>query len=608
MKNLLLPLGAGLAALTVAPPSHALHAATGTPLATHLVPGPAQDSEFGEPLTVNGKRISDMAIKRYLVYGPGKLALDARKLQILMDHERKIRVGEVRDEVLAENPEISDAELEVKVEARMKDFEYDPEVVERRLEKERSSFAERYPTLDYQTELRRAYRSGSWYVDQVRQTTEFDQLFFPGHPDKWPALSVEAIHQGSPEVDLVDDYRTHYERRAQIAADTGQPIEPEQDMMMSILRDFVMRALWSLADVKTATQGIPEKYAMIIDGDDWRAEVLTEDVYDSMKDSFSQADIEDAKLALALMEAARQKLEASGHLIPQEDFEQTVATMREETQDTMFNMDFLALQGHGFPSSQAYEEHMRLKDSFRNMIKDEIQPDENGNLPQDLLDHMPVANGIMGLAMADVNIVLSSAFDFPNYTWKENGWDSAYERAMKLRSEADDYLVALAKQEEAQRMAVETGGDFEPDPDLLPFDQWWVQFLRSNSEYWDPPLPAVGKSPPAYGLKNFGAFQDRPMTRNDLKRAIGESEYTHFLGNTAVVDRIFFEMEPGTIAGPFEGPHGYYIVYLRSLRAPTKPLNPRKEDHLGMIQEDWVRVAFRDFCHRALDEAEVTGL
>ncbi|MDA8592904.1 hypothetical protein N9L90_03200, partial [Planctomycetota bacterium] len=48
-------------------------------------------SEFGEPVFVNGVRISDMAIKRFLVYGPGRNGLDARKLQILMDHEREIR-------------------------------------------------------------------------------------------------------------------------------------------------------------------------------------------------------------------------------------------------------------------------------------------------------------------------------------------------------------------------------------------------------------------------------------------------------------------------------------------------------------------------------------
>jgi len=173
----------------------------------------AGDSEFGDPVTVNGVLISDLAIKRYLVYGPGRNALDARKLQILMDHERKLRRTEVREQILDQGKELDDAALEAAVDARMKDFDYDPGAVTRRLEKEKASFTERYPTLSYETELRRAYRSGDWYRDQVRQTTEFDQLFFPNHPDAWPALSIEAINLGSPQVDLIADYQKEYERR-----------------------------------------------------------------------------------------------------------------------------------------------------------------------------------------------------------------------------------------------------------------------------------------------------------------------------------------------------------------------------------------------------------
>ena len=47
---------------------------------------------------------------------------------------------------------------------------------------------------------------------------------------------------------------------------------------MQILRDFVMGALWSLADVKTGVHGIPAELP-VIDGDDWHAEIRTEDVY-----------------------------------------------------------------------------------------------------------------------------------------------------------------------------------------------------------------------------------------------------------------------------------------------------------------------------------------
>ncbi len=569
----------------------------------------SQDSEFGEPVTVNGVRISDMAIKRFLVYGPGRNALDARKLQILMDHERDLRRTQLREDVAEEMSGAGDAEIDAAVDKRMKRFDFNPEGLERRLAMEKSGFQERYPTLDHEVELQRAYGSGDWYRDQVRQTMSFDQLFFPDHPDTWPELSVEAIHANSPQVDLIADYGKYYEQRLAIAEEAGKPIEPEQEMMMSLLRDFVMGALWTLADVKTSTQGIAEELAMVIDGGDWRAEIATQDVYDEMRASFSDQDISDAKLSLALMEAARQKLASAEMLMPEEEFRTMVADMRTQMAGGMFNMDFMALQGHGFPSAESYEEHLRLVESYKRMVEDKLVIGDDGSMGTELQGHMRIANGIMGLAKSHADILLVSAFDFPNFEWKEGGWQKAYDRSNDLRAQVDSYVDTVAADNVARAAASAKGENYNPDVDVLPFGRWWADFLRSNSEYWDPPLPVVGKAPPAIGLKNFGAFQDAPMTRNDMKRAIGESEYEHFLANDAIVDNIFFEMEPGTVAGPFRGPKGYYIVYLKSRSAPSNPLNIRSDErHRSMLQEDWIRKSFQAYAHTALDEATLSGL
>ena len=590
----------------------AVPAAHAKPLAPVTVPqaddATAATSEFGEPVFVNGVRISDMAIKRFLVYGPGRNGLDARKLQILMDHEREIRVDEVREAVAAEMDGASDEALAAEVAERMKRFNLDTSFVDRRLAAEKASFQERFPTLDHEVELRRAYGSGDWYRDQVRQTMEFDQLFFPEHPDSWPMLSVEAIQGGSPQVDLIADYAREFERRLAVSVESGEPIVAEQEMMMSLLRDFVMQALWSLADVKTATQGISEDLAMVIDGGDWNAEITTQGVFDEMRVAFSSQDIEDAKLCLALLEAARQKLEAEGVLSSDEDFQTMVASIREQMANSMFNMDFLALQGHGFPSSEAYEQHLRLVDSFKSGRTEALVIGDNGELGAELQAHLPIANGIMGLAKARAEILMVSAFDFPSFSWKENGWEDAYERATVLRAQVDSYLAELSSEAEARAAAVEKGENFAPEKELLPFERWWTDLLRQNSDYWDPPLPATGKQPPAIGLKNFGAFNEEPMTRNDMKRAIGESEYEHFLANGALVDTIFFDMEPGTVAGPYRGPKGFYLIYLKGRTRPTNPLNLRTERHRQMIQEDWVRKAFQAYAHEALATAETRGL
>ena len=57
----------------------------------------SDSSEFGEPVYVNGRRISDLAIKRFLVYGPGRTSLESRRLRALMDQEVAIRESKGED-------------------------------------------------------------------------------------------------------------------------------------------------------------------------------------------------------------------------------------------------------------------------------------------------------------------------------------------------------------------------------------------------------------------------------------------------------------------------------------------------------------------------------
>ena len=97
-------------------------------------------------------------------------------------------------------------------------------------------------------------------------------------------------------------------------------------------------------------------------------------------------------------------------------------------------------------------------------------------------------------------------------------------------------------------------------------------------------------------------------TRNDLSRDVGESYYSHFLTGDQVTDKIFFDMKPNTVAGPFQGPHGYYIVYLKSRRAPTNPLRLNDEKHVNLLKEDYLRVKFTEYAHDSLINAEIEGL
>jgi hypothetical protein len=574
-------------------------------------------SVLGEPLIVNGHRITDMEIKRFLCYGKGYNALDSRRLGVLIKQERELRQYESRNSIAAERyagasfeslTVEQQAEVDVAVASALAYMEYDEAEYSRRIELHLVQFTERYPSLDLDTETRRAYESVAWYDDQVRQTLEFETMFFPGHPDNWPEITLEAIHQGSPNFDLVADYAQHYQWRLEAAEEAGEPIKREEEMMMSLLRDYVMTALASLVEIKTQTDGLPAEALMTIEGGGFSETLKTEEVFQEMKHVFSPHDVYEAKLFLALEYVVKKKLIEAGALKDRAEFLAEIRQMQADLEGSMFNWDFLALDGHQFPSVVAYNEHAYLVESYKTLIASQITRTENNTLPPELQAYLPRANVIMGLGRAQADVLLVSAFDFPRYEWKEDGWAHAEKAGNAVRREIDDYIDYFNGQANEKQSALEEGRNYVEPEDLISFEEFWSNLLDLKSEYWDPPLPVSGKMPPAMGLKNKGRFTGEPTTRNDFRRFVGESPYTEYLHDLSVTDKIFFEMEPGTFDGPYKGAQGYYIVYLKQRLAPTNPIDPFEDRHFSMLTDDFARTSFQAYAHQALEEAEVSGL
>ncbi|MFT5291267.1 MAG: hypothetical protein ACI82F_003346, partial [Planctomycetota bacterium] len=381
---------------------------------------PADDgkSVFGEPLYVNGTRITDMEIKRFLCYGKGRNALEARRLATLMQQEWELREYEYGEELLSDtydgraSDELSEGEqqeLKAAVAAKMAHFQYSKEEYDARLKKEEKSFYERYPTLDLDTEIARAYQSSDWYREQVRQTLQFDDLFFKGPAEEWPPITVESIHAGSPNFDLVEDYakndvlRIEYWHKQRALTETSLLAEKfngsaldslgteerarlkgmvdevhglfqprEDEMMMGLLRDFVMAALDNLVDITTSMDGLPADILMTVEGGGFKADLLTEDVYQEMSHAFTAHDVQEAKNCLALLAASRDALVAKGVLLSDEEFKAKFSKMTDDLKGTMFQIEFLALQGHLFPSVEAYYDHMLLMESYRAVIAEDL--------------------------------------------------------------------------------------------------------------------------------------------------------------------------------------------------------------------------------------------
>ncbi len=611
-------------------------------------------SIFGEPLIVNGKRIPDMEIMRYLCYGKGRGGLESRKMEVLLSQEMELRSFMRREEILDEDydgkdlSELSDEEkaaIESLVDEFLSVYRFDPKELEERLIREAAQFYERYPSLDLRTEIERTYQNWDWYIDQVEQTLRFDTIFFPGSTEIWPDITLEAVHAGSPSFDLVEDYQEAYGMRgeawrAKRATTEGQLLqeqydgrtrdaltdeeraaldslvneehgsfEPREDeMMMSLLRDFVISTLSdpNVVTIMGKLDGLPADTLISVAGGGLEAAIQTADVYEEFKDAFTDQDIHEAKQFLALFVAVTDVMGASGDLVPWDEFLNLLLETRASLQGSMFNLDFLALQGHNFPSMEVYNDYLYLVESYRRSIPHRLNLDGNNNLSKEMQAYMPVGNGIMGLAKVQAEALLVSAFDYPNNKWKEDGWDGAEEEAYRLRAMVDAHIDLLFAEDEERRIALQEGVDFVPK--VQPFDQWWAELMNLHSEYWDAPMPATGKMPAMIGMRNKGRFNGNPQTRNDLKRALNESTFSHYLSNDNVVDQVFFELEQGQVGGPYKGNKGYYLVYSVKTLRPSQPVNYRDERQLGLLQEDFVRREFARFAHETLQAAEVSGL
>ncbi len=573
-------------------------------------------SEFGEPLVVNGERVDDLVIKRFLLYGPGRNALEARKLELLMKQEKELRVYEAVERLSDEQYEKAYEDLtaeekvavDAAVEAELAYMIVPRELVAERLNKQKADFQARYPTLDPDRETRRAYKTLEWYEDQVYQTMRFDEMFFPGHPDTWPEITIEAVHAGSPQYDLVADYKLHWDMRKEEADKAGTPMRREDDMMMSILRDYVMSALASLVQIKTGVDGLEPEVLMAVEGLGLYDEILTADVWEEFKDAFTWREIAEAKRFLALQLAAKQKLTGLGVLQDRDEFMKMVARSREQLTTNMFNWQFVALMGHQFPSEEAYTDHLHLMQSFRELIKEDVDRTENNQVSPALAEYLESAKIIFGIGRCLTEVCFVSAYDFPNDKWRPEGFAGTEKRADALRGEVDAYIDRLIEIERAKQVAVAAGENFEWPEDVVSFDEFWSGFLDLHSEFWDPPMPVSGHKPPDLGRKNRGRFASEPMTRNDYKRTLGESSYYYYLFNTSVADEVFFNQQPGSVGGPYQASHGYYIVYLRSRQPPTNTLDMLNDRHYQMVADDFVRNRYTEFAHEALREAETSGV
>jgi hypothetical protein len=400
---------------------------------------------------------------------------------------------------------------------------------------------------------------GVWF-EQIKQTQQFDRVFLPDDPREYPATTIAALNQSTPNFheQLVQGHLTRLAK----AEEEGKELEPDpagQAMFRQLMRQIVIGALNKSADVKTFVDGLPPEVALQVNDHP----VMTQDIWRQIRWKVREDDVQDAISWFTRTETARMALKAAGAYMTDEEYEQAYHDVAAPYADSPFNMEAVATSFKKFPSAEHYHAHYRLLESFRRMIANQIT-DET------LQAHVNArAGSLLGLAKVDVDVILIPSYDFRISAFKENGWEEAGKRAVAC-------IQALA--------------DGKP----------WDEVLEEYSDWYEPPMAKSAAQSAAQFAKNKGRFGMK--NRNELLQQLGESDWSIFLTGGSVTDSIFFDLGSGEISQPLRGPYGYYIARVNRRAAPASQINLLPSGHRNLVEQDYVNTRFDQFVNQALGE------
>lgn len=610
LSNLLSPLSAACQGPTVGPVPPSKPAAEDS-----------RTSIFGEPLYVNGKRITDNQIKLFLVYGPCKAVFEMARIGVILEDELHRRATEAAEQVIrareAQKPFASDAARKAAVDAELlnqldlvhEKFAVSEEEVQKEVDRMVADFKKNYPVLDLDSEIRRGFRSVDWYRQQMRQTVLFDHVFLPPNPDEWPVVTTESVRADSENL-LIDDAYTSWKARKEMAEKQGIDLPKEDPIYMGFMRDIVRSAVFKLVDFKTLSEGLPDNLCLWADATgDGKPELVitTDEMWDKVKDTVSETEIREAKRWFVTSVATRDRLEKDGFLLSGDDCSAALDALCGKFDNSAYNVESLATTTYYFPSVQTYKQYYCMLESFKKMQEPKLQPGPGGELAPALRERFEKANRVMGLGQVDLEVMLISAFDIPHFRWKPDGWNWAEKKAKEIVAQVEENTRAYNEQRAKIVEAHARGEEYKPEKEVQEPYRFWTQMMDDHSEWWDPPPPAgEGKRASMVGYKMRGRLG--PHYRNDLIGFMEETYYTQWVTGDAITDYVFFDQAEGTVAGPFKASKGYYITRVMTHTPPSRSLNLSEPKHIELLRDDWLRVTFMQYAKAAAAQASVKGI
>jgi len=577
-------------------------------------------SVFGEPLYVNGKRISDYEIKQWILLGPGRSMVDAKKVDLIIEEELRRRAEEFTQLRLkqvekdkpfatpAERQKFHDEEYKRQHDGLLEEFTSSDEAIQKEFDRTIADFRRKYPLLDPTTEIYRAYRSPEWYRAQINQTLRYDRVFLPHNPEEWPIVTIEAVMADSGEA-LWEDAKQSYEVRKRWQEEQGGDFPPEDAIYQQMLRQIVRDALFSLITFKSSFDGLPVDVLLTADSNsDGTPEITVkvDELWPLIVPTLTEQEVRDAKTYVVALHATRDQLAKDGRLPTVEDRQKVLAKVMKGLEGTYLNLDILAMQTQYFPSTETFLEYEVLKAAYADLVADKIAPGGKGELNPILREHYEKKSvKIMGLGQVDPEVMLVSAFDIPNYRWKPDGWAQARKQAEAVitKVRANDELWAQQKKEAAEAQA--QGKEYKPEKPAQDPYRYWTDLMNDNSSWWDPPAPEGGKAPHEVVMKKKGRFGMR--YRNDLEMVMLENKYRHWVNGFSATDAVFFDTPEGQVSGPFKCTMGFYVARVNKRTGPSRGLNFGDPRHVELVRDDYLKYELVSYTQKAIQNATIKG-
>ena len=400
------------------------------------------EAAIAEPLSVNGVVISADRIRMHLVEVIGRMAIESRKLDLLISAEIEMRVREGADPT---EFNLSAVDLEAAYAAAV------------------GQVQEKYPNERVEDVLAANKLDKESLSRQLTQTKRFDLVFLPDNPELWPATTVAAL-ETAMQPEMIDKLKENYKLREESGAVAAN--DPGQAMFKGLMRRMVIQALMGTAVVLDSSDGLPAGVLQRVNGHD----TLLTEIYPQVVNLIHPSDVSRARLYLARSEAARQALVASDKWVTDKEFALVMEAEEAVGAGTPWNLPMIALTMKRYPTMTAYKSILRGMKSYEKMLGE--------GLTEEVLDAwLPRVGRMLGMGEVDCQILLIGAWDAPRNDWKDGGWAGAEKRALAV----------------ADQLSKSEGED-------------WDELIEEYSEFFDAPQVPGGQPIQAADLKNKGRF------------------------------------------------------------------------------------------------------